>query len=160
LAAKWPKVAQSGESGSQVFTGEYRHTIDVKGRVAVPARFRSELAGVAHICLWVDGPLAIFPRAAWEELAAQASGLARVGDARAREFARSLFSTAYELELDSQGRVLLPAGLRELVGLGTDVVVVGLNTHVELWSPDRWASYSAGMREPDEFAARLSGLAI
>lgn len=153
-------MAQSGESASQVFTGEYRHTIDAKGRIAVPARFRSELAGVAFICRWIDGPLAIFPRAAWEELAGQASNLARVGDARAREFARSLFSTAYELELDGQGRVLLPAGLRELVGLGTDAVVVGLNEHVELWAPDRWASYSAGMNEPDEFAARLSGLAI
>lgn len=143
-----------------MFTGEYRHTIDAKGRLAVPARFRTELAGAAYICRWIDGPLAIFPRAAWEELAGQISSLARVGDARAREFARSVFSTAYDVELDGQGRVLVPTVLRDLVGLGSDAVVVGLNDHVELWPPDRWASYSTGMNEPDEFAARLSGLAI
>ena len=143
-----------------VFTGEYRHTIDVKGRLAVPARFRSELAGEAHVCRWLDGCLAIFPKAAWEALSAQIGSLARVGDTRARELARSVFASAFPVELDGQGRVLLPANLREQVGLGTDAVVVGLNDHVELWAPERWAAYSAAMNEPEEFAARLSGLGI
>ena len=143
-----------------MFTGEYRHTIDAKGRLAVPARFRSELAGEAHLCRWLDGCLAIFPRAAWEQLAGQISSLARVGDSRARGLARSVFASAFPVELDGQGRVLVPANLREQVGLGSDAVVVGLNDHVELWSPDRWGSYSAAMNEPDEFAARLSGLGI
>jgi MraZ protein len=143
-----------------VFTGEYRHTIDPKGRIAVPARFRSELAGEPYVCRWIDGCLAIFPRAAWDVLATQISGLARVGDARARELSRSVFATAFPVALDGQGRVLVPANLRQLVGLGTDVVVVGLNDHFELWEPDRWAGYSAAMNEPDEFAARLSGLGI
>ena len=143
-----------------VFTGEYHHTIDAKGRLAVPARFRSELAGESYVCRWLEGCLAIFPRTAWEQLAGQVGGLARIGDARARELARSLFSSAYEFELDSQGRVLVPANLRELAGLATEAVVVGLNDHVELWEPGRWAIYSAAMNQPDEFAARVSGLAI
>jgi MraZ protein len=153
-------VAQSGERDDGVFTGEYRHTIDAKGRLAVPARFRSELAGESHVCRWIDGCLAIFPKAAWDQLAGQISGLSRVGDARAREFARSVFASAFPVELDGQGRVLVPSYLRDMVGLESDAVVVGLNDHVELWSPARWATYSAPMNEPDEFAARLSGLEI
>jgi transcriptional regulator MraZ len=153
-------VAQSGERNDGVFTGEYRHTIDAKGRLAVPARFRSELAGESHVCRWIDGCLAIFPQDAWGHLAAQIGGLARVGDARAREFARSVFASAFPVELDGQGRVLVPSNLRAMVGLESDAVVVGLNDHVELWSPERWTTYSAAMNEPDEFAARLSGLEI
>jgi MraZ protein len=143
-----------------VFTGEYRHTIDAKGRLAVRSRFRAELAGPAYVCRWIDGPVSIFPRAAWEQLSSQVSSLARVGDARSRELARYLFSTAYEVELDSQGRVLLPPNLREVVGLGTEAVVVGLNDRVEVWPPERWATYSAAMNDPDELAARLAGLGI
>jgi len=153
-------VAQSGEPDDGVFTGEYRHTIDAKGRLAVPARFRSELAGESHICRWIDGCLAIFPKAAWDQLAGQISGLSRVGDARAREFARSVFASAFPVELDGQGRVLVPSNLRAMVGLDSETVVVGLNDHVELWSPERWTAYSAAMNEPEEFAARLTGLEI
>jgi len=143
-----------------VFTGEYRHTIDAKGRLAVPARFRADLAGQAYVCRWIDGCLAIFPRLEWEDLALQIRGLSRVGDARAREFTRYVFSTAYPVDIDSQGRVLVPAGLRELVGLEADAVVVGMNDHVEVWPPERWSSYGEPMNQPDEFAARLAGLEL
>jgi MraZ protein len=152
-------VAQSGDRYT-VFTGEYRHSIDAKGRIAVPARFRSDLAGVCYVCNWLDGCLAIFPREAWEQLVGQVGTLGKVGDATARNFARFLFSGAYEAQLDSQGRLLLPPNLREGVGLAADAVVVGLSDRVEIWPPDRWTSYRAGMADPDEFAARLAGLAI
>ena len=143
-----------------VFTGEYRHTIDAKGRLAVPARFRAELAGLVHVCRWLDGCLAIFPPNAWAELTLQISGTTRIGDPRTREVARSVFGSAFEVQLDSQGRVLVPSNLRDMVGLGTDAVLVGLNDHVEIWEPGRWANYSAPMNEPEEFAARLTGLGI
>lgn len=143
-----------------MFTGEYRHTIDVKGRLAVPARFRAELAGEAYVCRWLDGCLAIFPRSAWEELAGRIRNLATVGDATARSFARHVFSSAFPIEVDRQGRVLLPASLRETEGLGGEAVVVGLLDHVELWPPERWAQYTAGLGDPEEFAARLAGLGI
>ena len=153
-------MAQSGERDDGVFTGEYRHTIDAKGRLAVPARFRAELAGECYVCRWIDGCLAIFPEAAWEQLAGQVGDLSRVGDAGARDFSRFVFSGAFEFELDSQGRVLLPPDLREMRRPGSEAVVVGLHDHVELWAPERWATYSAAMNEPDEFAARLTGLEI
>jgi MraZ protein len=154
-------VAQSGDEGRRdVFTGEYRHTIDAKGRLAVPARFRSDLAGLVYVCRWLDGCLAIFPRPAWDELSTQIGSLSRIGEPRSREVARSVFAFAFETQLDGQGRVLVPSNLREMVGLEVDAVVVGLNDHVEIWAPDRWATYSAPMNEPEEFAARLTGLGI
>ena len=142
-----------------VFTGEYRHTIDAKGRLAVPARFRSDLAGLVYVCRWLDGCLAIFPRPAWDELSTfYAKSVS--GEPRSREVARSVFAFAFQTQLDGQGRLFVPANLREIVGLETDAVVVGLNDHVEIWPPARWTTYSAPMNEPDEFAARLTGLGI
>jgi MraZ protein len=142
-----------------VFTGEFRHTIDDKGRVAVPARFRGDLAGTAFVSRWIDGCLAIFPKDAWNVLADKVGSL-QVSDAGARNFARFLFSGAFEVELDRQGRAVVPAGLREFAGLNGEAVVVGARDHVELWQPARWAAYSAGMNEPDVFAAHIQGLGI
>jgi MraZ protein len=142
-----------------VFTGEYRHSIDGKGRLAVPIRFRGELEGGAFVTRWVDSCLAIFPMKAWDNLAGRVAGLP-IADAGARTFSRFVFSGAFEIELDRQGRALLPAGLREFAGLETDAVVVGMRDHIELWEPDRWAAYSAEMNSPDVLAKHLDGLGI
>lgn len=142
-----------------MFTGEYRHTIDAKGRIAVPARFRGELVGIAYVTRWMDGCLAIFPKDAWSALAERVAGL-QVSDASARSFARFLFGGAFEVELDRQGRAVLPAALREEAGLNGEAVVVGMRDHVEVWQPERWGAYSAGMADPDVFAAHIQGLGI
>jgi MraZ protein len=142
-----------------VFTGEYRHAIDEKGRVAVPARFRADLAGTAFVSRWIDGCLAIFPKDEWSRLADKVGAL-QLTDASARNFARFLFSGAIEVELDRQGRAVVPSYLREFAGLNGEAVVVGARDHLELWQPARWADYSAGMNEPDVFAAHIQGLGI
>jgi MraZ protein len=142
-----------------VFTGEYRHTIDAKGRIAVPARFRGELAGVAFVTRWLDGCIAIFPRDAWTDLSDRVAGL-QVSDASARQFARFLFGGAFDVQLDAQGRVVLPASLREEAGLNGDAVVVGMSDHLEIWQPARWAAYSSQMSDPEVFAAHIQGLGI
>jgi MraZ protein len=142
-----------------VFTGEYRHTVDDKGRLAVPVRFRAELAQGAQVSKWIDGCVAIFPRADWEALAAQTAALP-VTDQGARTFQRFLFGTAFEVELDRQGRFVLPAVLREFAGLESEVVVVGARNRLELWSPQRWDQYSAQMDQPEVLAAHLQGLGI
>jgi MraZ protein len=139
-----------------VFTGEYRHAIDGKGRIAVPAKFRAELEFVSR---WIDGCVAIFPRGAWDQLAARVASLP-VSDAGARTFSRFVFSGAFEVELDRQGRALVPAGLREFATLEGEAVVVGARDHVELWNPDRWVTYSAEMQSPDVLARHLQGLGI
>ena len=142
-----------------MFTGEYRHAIDAKGRVAVPARFRAELAQGAFVSRWIDSCLAIFPRTEWERLAARVSELP-FSDAGARVFSRFIFSGAFESTLDAQGRVLLPPALRDFAALSDETVVVGARDHVELWQPERWAAYSAEMNSADALGARIADLGI
>jgi MraZ protein len=142
-----------------VFTGEYRHTVDEKGRIAVPARFRAQLAGGAFVSRWIDGCLGIFPRADWDNLAARVASLP-VTDPGARVFGRFLFGGAIEAELDRQGRVLLPSYLREWAGLGGEAVVIGARDHAEIWSPAGWAAVSRELDDPAALAARLADLGI
>ena len=142
-----------------MFTGEYRHTVDAKGRVAIPARFRARLDGGAYVSRWIDGCLGLFPRSEFEDLAASVAAKP-VTDAGARTFSRFVFSGAFEVDLDGQGRVVVPTGLREWAGLEGDAVVVGSRDHIELWAPVRWAEYSAAMTSPDVLAEHLQGLGI
>ena len=116
--------------------------------------FGAELAPGAHVARWMDNCLAIFPNQAWQRLADRV-GEQRYADAGARTFSRFLFSGAFDVELDSQGRVVLPAALREFAGLKTEAVVVGALDHIELWEPERWASASAEMSS-DVFAERIA----
>ena len=141
-----------------MFTGEFRHTIDGKGRVAVPARFRADLAAGATVCRWLESCVAIFPKQAWQELA-EAASAERYTDAGARAFTRFLFSGAFEVELDGQGRLVLPTSLRQFGGLKSEAVVVGAADHLELWEPERWDGISAAMSS-DEFAERIGGLGL
>lgn len=142
-----------------MFTGEYRHSVDDKGRIAVPARFRAQLAGGAYVSRWIDGCLAIFPAAAWDELAAKVAGLP-IADPGSRAFARFLFGGAVEAELDRQGRILVPAYLREWAGLGTEAVVLGARDHAEIWAPERWEAVRRELTDPAALADRLEGLGI
>ena len=142
-----------------MFTGEYRHAIDAKGRVAVPARFRAELAAGAFVSRWIDSCLAIFPRPEWDKFASRVAELP-FSDAGARVFSRFVFSGAFEFVLDAQGRLVLPPALREFAGLSDEVVVVGSREHIELWEPGKWAIYSESMNDADALAARISDLGI
>jgi len=142
-----------------VFTGEYRHSVDDKGRMAVPAKFRAQLEGGAVVSRWIDGCLAIHTRSAWDALAARVASLP-ITDARARLFQRRIFGGAVEAELDRQGRVLLPAYLREEAGLKAEATVIGAQDHAEIWAPDRWREYGQPMDDPDAFAEAISGLGI
>ena len=151
----------SGEDGAQgwMFTGEHRHAIDEKGRLAVPVRFRASLAGGALVARWLDACLALFPMTAWDELAAKVAALP-LADAGARTFSRFVFSGAFEVDLDRQGRFVVPASLRGWAALEGEAVIVGARDHVEIWAPQRWAAYSAEMNSPDALAAHLDGLGI
>jgi MraZ protein len=142
-----------------VFTGEYRHAVDEKGRLAVPARFRTQLEAGAFVSRWIDGCLAVHTRAGWERLDSLVSGLA-ITDARARLFQRQIFGGALEAEIDRQGRVLLPAYLREEAALGAEAIVVGVRDHAEIWAPDRWVEYRRPMTDPQAFADAIAGLGI
>ena len=125
------------ERAATVFLGEYEHSLDDKGRLAVPARFRDELGEGVVITRGFDRCLMGFPRSVWEALAQQVSSLS-LGQGEARNLRRLLFSGAADVMLDRQGRILIPQNLREYAGLGEQVVVAGLNTHFEIWSSERW----------------------
>jgi MraZ protein len=117
-----------------VFTGEYRHTVDDKGRLAIPARFRANLEGGAVLSRWIDGCLAIHTRAGWDALSAKVSSVA-LTDPAGRLFERAIFAGALEAEMDKQGRVLVPAYLRDEVGIKADALVIGVRDHGEIWAP-------------------------
>jgi MraZ protein len=142
-----------------VFTGEYRHSVDDKGRIAVPSKFRAQLEGGAVVSRWLDECLAIHTRAGWDELAARVATLP-ITDASARLFSRFIFAGAVEATLDGQGRILVPGYLREMAALEGEAVVVGSRDHAEIWAPARWDAYRRGLEDPDTLAAALQGLGI
>jgi MraZ protein len=120
-----------------VFLGEFEHSIDDKGRVAVPARFREELGEGMVLTRGFDQCLQAFPRPVWQQLAQKVSSLS-LGSPEARNLRRMLFSNAAEVEVDRQGRILVPQNLREYAGLAEQVVITGMDTFFELWSAERW----------------------
>jgi len=142
-----------------VFTGEYRHTVDDKGRIAVPVKFRAQLDSGSMISGWMDDCLAIHTKAGWEALASKVAALP-ITDTESRRFQRFVFSKATEAEMDKQGRVLLPAHLRQSVGLTGEAVLVGSQDHAEIWAPDRWDAYRKTLEDPKELAKAFAGLGI
>jgi MraZ protein len=142
-----------------VFTGEYRHTVDEKGRIAVPVKFRAQLDPGSMVSGWLDDCLAIHTKAGWEALASKIAALP-ITDMVSRRFQRFVFSNATEAQMDKQGRVLLPAHLRESVGLTDEAVLVGTQDHAEIWAPDRWDAYRKTLEDPQELAKAFAGLGI
>ena len=119
--------------------GEYRHTLDAKGRVSVPSKLRDELGDRFTVTKGLDGCIAAYPAAEWDALEAKIRALPM---SKARDLQRFFFSAAFDAELDSQGRILLPANLRAFAGLGKEVVVIGAANHAEIWDAARWDGYN------------------
>lgn len=120
-----------------MFLGEFEHTIDDKGRVAIPARFREELGEGFVLTRGFEQCLQAFPRTMWAALAEKVDRLP-LGSPQARNMRRILFSPAAEVEIDRQGRILIPQSLREYAGLAEEVLITGMSTYFELWSGEGW----------------------
>ncbi len=142
-------------------TGEFRHALDDRGRVAIPARFRARLAEGATLARWLDRCLGVFPSEEWNVLAEKIRALPMTNP-NAREFARFMSSGAVDAELDRQGRLLVPSYLREYAGLTEgEVVVVGALNRLEIWAPSAWQPYRTRIENaPEELAAHLQDLGI
>lgn len=123
-----------------MFMGEYQHSLDSKGRIIVPAKFRDLLDGECVVTRGLDQCLFLYPSSEWTTMEEKLKKLP-LTQKDARAFVRFFFSGATELELDKQGRIMLPPNLREYGKLTKDVVVIGVSTRVELWSKDVWESY-------------------
>lgn len=121
--------------------GEYMHTIDAKGRVILPADFRSELGESFIITKGLDSCLFIYTMTEWENLSTKLKQLP-LAKAEARAFVRFFFSGARQLECDKQGRFLVPAILRAHAKLQKDVVLIGISSRIELWSREEWNRYN------------------
>mgnify|MGYP000902033923 FL=1 len=143
-----------------MFIGEYQHIIDVKGRVIMPAKFREGLGEKFVLTKGLDHCLFAYPNEEWGILEKKLRSLPLTSkDARA--FIRFFFAGACECELDKQGRILIPANLREYAGLEKDVVIIGVSTRVEIWSKDRWDEYnSASNLDHEAIVERMAELGI
>jgi len=143
-----------------MFIGEYHHTLDDKGRLAVPVKFRASLSEGAVITRGLDRSLFLYTRSEWEALATKLAALP-MGQADTRAFARLMLAGAMEVEIDKSGRVNVPEYLRAYAGLSKDVVVAGLFNRVEIWDRATWKSYSARTEEQgNEIAERLNALGV
>lgn len=141
-----------------MFLGSHHHNLDTKGRLAVPARFRDELADGLVLTRGFDACIALYPLRAWQTLAGRINELS-IADADVRQFRRMVFAEAVDVQLDSQGRILIPAPLRAFAGIEREVVVIGVHSSVEIWSPGRWSSTSDRLdASSDEIATRLAGM--
>lgn len=124
-----------------MFMGEYQHSIDSKGRVIVPARFRDELGESFIATKGLDHSLFVYPQNEWQEMEEKLR-LLPFTRADARAFARLFFSGAVECGLDKQGRILLPQVLRDHAKISKEVIIIGVSTRVEIWAKEVWEDYS------------------
>jgi MraZ protein len=124
-----------------LFYGEYQHTIDPKGRVIVPSRFRDGLGEKFILTKGLDNCLFVYSSQEWTNLETKLRALPFT-DKDVRSFVRFFFAGAAECEVDKQGRILIPQNLREYAGLEKDVCVIGVSTRVEVWDKIKWEKYS------------------
>jgi MraZ protein len=141
-----------------MFLGEYNHTIDDKGRLTIPAKFRGELAAGLVVTRGLDRNLVIFPLNSWQELAERITSRP-LSDGEMRAFRRRIFSGAADLEPDRQGRIILPPHLREFAGIDGEVIVSGMYDHVEVWGAAAWVAQRQSLDATDD-ADRWDDLGI
>ncbi|MFO7539322.1 MAG: division/cell wall cluster transcriptional repressor MraZ [Chloroflexota bacterium] len=141
-----------------MFLGEFTHSIDDKGRLTIPAKFRGELAAGLVVTRGFDQNLMVYTLAGWEKLAAQIAERP-LADAGMRAFRRRVFSGAVDLEPDRQGRILLPDYLRDFAGITNEVVIAGMFDYVELWSSEAWVAVRESVENSSD-AGRWADLGI
>lgn len=123
-----------------MFIGEYRHALDGKGRLAVPAKFRPALQVGCVVTRGIDACLFLFTKEEWGKLAEKITNLP-LTQSNSRAFARLMLAGAMDLEVDGQGRILLPEYLRRYAGLKKQTVIAGLSSRLEIWDAAAWDAY-------------------
>ena len=141
-----------------MFMGEYNHTIDTKGRLIVPSKFREQLGNEFVVTKGLDGCLFVYSNDEWQRIE-ESLREKPLTSKDARKFLRFFFAGACNCEVDKQGRILLPANLREYAGIEIDVVSVVVFSRVEIWSKDRYMDNS-DFEDMDEIAEHMAELGI
>ena len=143
-----------------MFMGEYHHSLDPKGRLIVPSKFRDGLGQNFVITKGLDNCLFVYPMEEWFVIEKKLKSLPFT-KADARAFVRFFFSGANECELDKQGRILLPFNLREYAKLNKDAVIIGVSSRIEIWAKEIWESYTKNEdMDYEEIAEKLQDIDI
>ena len=120
-----------------MFMGEYNHSVDAKGRLIVPSKFREQLGNEFVVTKGMDGCLFVFDNSEWQAFAEKLRSLPMI-DKEVRQFTRFFLAGAASVEVDKQGRILIPSVLREFADITKDAVLIGVGSRIEIWSKDRW----------------------
>lgn len=140
--------------------GQYEHTIDTKKRLALPAKFRTELGEKVIVTRGIDNCLVVYTEKEWIEMSDKWSKLP-ASQAEARSFSRMMLTGAMETNLDKLGRILIPDYLKNYAGLSKDVIICGLSNRLEIWDAKKWSDYrEKAEAEVDEIASKLGPLGI
>jgi MraZ protein len=143
-----------------MFIGEYKHNLDIKGRLAIPAKFREKFSPGAIITRGLDNCLFVFGAKEWETLAQKLTALP-LSQANSRAFVRLMLAGAMDVEIDGQGRILIPDYLRKYASLKKEAVIAGLYSRVEVWDKDNWEKYKQKTESAsEEIAEKLGELGI
>ena len=142
-----------------MFIGEYQHALDSKNRMIVPSKLREELGNKFVITKGLDGCLYAYPQDEWKNLEEKMKNLP-LTNRDARSFVRFFFAGACEIEMDKQGRGLIPQNLKEYAGIEKEIVSIGVLTRVEIWSKEKWQEYNDSNVDFESIAEKMSDLGI
>ena len=138
-----------------MFLGQYDHSIDSKSRLTVPVRFRAALASGAYIVQGFERNLMVYTTESFEKLAKRAYSHTMTNP-EARAMRRVVFGGAREVNLDSAGRILIPAFLLDYAGLDSEATLVGTGEYFEIWNPEKWSVESVSVTDPETNAGRFA----
>ena len=141
-----------------MFMGEYNHTIDAKGRLIVPSKFREQLGNEFVVTKGLDGCLFVYDNQEWSAFEEKLKALPLMNK-ESRKFVRFFLAGAANVEVDKQGRILIPSVLREFAELDKDVVLVGVANRIEIWSKEKWEAASE-YDDMEEIAEHMSELGM
>ena len=143
-----------------MFIGEYNHSLDDKGRLAIPAKFRAVLKKGAVVTKGLDNCLFLYSKEQFQKIAQKFASLP-ISQAKARAFARHMLAGAMDLSFDNQGRVTLPEYLRQFSGLKKGIIIAGLYNHLEIWDEKAWKNYKQeAEKNSNSIAEELGDLGI
>ena len=141
-----------------MFMGEYNHTVDAKGRLIVPSKFREQLGDEFVITKGLDNCLFVYDNSEWTALEEKLRALP-ITNTAGRKFSRFLLGSAATCEVDKQGRILIPAALKEFAALQKDVVLIGVGNRAEIWSKERYDG-TVTYEDMEEIAKHMSELGL
>lgn len=140
-----------------MFLGQFEHTIDEKGRITFPSRFREMLADGAYVTRGFDQNLTIMTSSRWNQLYERINKM-NTADPKIRALSRFIFSRAVKIEFDATGRFVIPQFLREAAHLGGSVTVLGVGENIEIWSPELWAEQNKILEDAETTTEAFSNL--